>query len=54
MDIQLLFVLVIFLVAIFFIARSFYLRLTGKKKAGCEECGIVGKNPDTKIQSERK
>jgi hypothetical protein len=42
MDIQLFVVGLIFLLALFFIARNIYLKATGRRKAGCENCGISG------------
>ena len=41
MDIQLLVVAVIFLLALLYTGRNLVLKLRGKKKAGCEDCGIA-------------
>jgi hypothetical protein len=41
MDIQLLLVIIVFLTAIILFTRRIVLTFMGKKKAGCEKCGIT-------------
>lgn len=44
MDMQLFVVILIFSVAVVYIIRRFVLQFKGKKKAGCEKCGIADKD----------
>jgi hypothetical protein len=41
MDIQLLLVVLIVIAAAAYLTRRFVMQLKGKKKAGCEKCGIA-------------
>jgi hypothetical protein len=41
MDIQLLLVIIIFLAALIYFTRRIILVFKGKKKAGCEKCGVA-------------
>ena len=53
MDIQLLLVILIFAASVFYIFRRIVRQFQGKKKAGCEKCGIVAANAEEKAAAEK-